>query len=268
MRLLIELEVMFFFETCVFMRIALKFAYNGHNFHGYARQPGLKTVEGDVIKTLIKHGFIEDAQESCFRSASRTDKGVSALGNVISFNTDKPIDNILKQINTKTEEILFYGIKEVEPDFYPRYAKQRIYRYYLKNNNFDMEKIISVASLFTGTHNFSNFARVEDGKNPVRTIDNIVVGENKQFFTIDFYAQTFLWYQIRRIVSAIEKYTISKISLNDIINGLKNAKEKNDFGVSKPDFLFLKDIIYNFKFIVYNEYFKRIKELKENIIKA
>ena len=148
------------------MRIALKFAYDGHIFHGYARQPGLKTVEGEIISILVREEYIKNAKDSIFRSSSRTDKGVSALGNVIAFNTDKPIDNILKQINTKTEEILFYGIKEVEPDFYPRYAKQRIYRYYLKNNNFDMEKIISAASLFTGTHNFSNFARVEEGKNP------------------------------------------------------------------------------------------------------
>ena len=42
------------------MRIALKFAYDGRNFHGYARQPQLKTVEGEIIKALIKHGFIED----------------------------------------------------------------------------------------------------------------------------------------------------------------------------------------------------------------
>jgi len=265
-RLLIELEVMFFFETCVFMRIALKFAYDGHIFHGYARQPGLKTVEGEIISILVREEYIKNAKDSIFRSSSRTDKGVSALGNVIAFNTDKPIDNILKQINTKTEEILFYGIKEVEPDFYPRYAKQRIYRYYLKNNNFDMEKIISAASLFTGTHNFSNFARVEEGKNPERTIDNIVVDENKQFFTIDFYAQTFLWHQIRRIVSAIEHSVSGKITNEDIFKALKKPEKKVDLGVSPPELLVLMNVIYDFEFNICSKELDKIKNLKDSLL--
>jgi len=265
-RLLIELEVMFFFETCVFMRIALKFAYNGHNFHGYARQPGLKTVEGEIISILVREEYIKNAKESMFRSSSRTDKGVSALGNVIAFNTDKPTNNILKQINTKTEEILFYGIKEVEPDFYPRYAKQRIYRYYLKNNGYNTDKLISVASLFTGTHDFTNFARVEEGKNPERTIDNIVVGENKQFFTIDFYAQTFLWHQIRRIISAIEKTATGKINEEQIIDALNKPELGVDYGVAPPEPLILKEIIYQFNFERNNLYLK-LKMFEDKIIK-
>ena len=37
------------------MRIALKFAYNGIEFQGYARQPKLKTVEGEIIDSLIQN---------------------------------------------------------------------------------------------------------------------------------------------------------------------------------------------------------------------
>ena len=40
------------------MRIGLKFAYDGSKFHGYARQPNLRTIEGELIKALIKNGFI------------------------------------------------------------------------------------------------------------------------------------------------------------------------------------------------------------------
>ena len=69
------------------MRIAIKFAYDGSNFYGYARQPLLRTVEGELIRGLIKHGIIEDTNDSCFRSASRTDKGVSAICNVAAFDT-------------------------------------------------------------------------------------------------------------------------------------------------------------------------------------
>ena len=60
------------------MRVAVKIAYNGKQFLGYARQPLLKTVEGDIIQNLEKKGIINSAKEALFRSASRTDKGVSA----------------------------------------------------------------------------------------------------------------------------------------------------------------------------------------------
>ena len=42
------------------MRLVIKFAYDGKKFHGYARQPNLKTVEGDLINNLIKQGIIKE----------------------------------------------------------------------------------------------------------------------------------------------------------------------------------------------------------------
>ena len=47
------------------MRLALKFAYDGRQFHGYAWQPQLKTVEGVVIKALIKHGLLRIQKNQC-----------------------------------------------------------------------------------------------------------------------------------------------------------------------------------------------------------
>lgn len=250
------------------MRIAIKFAYDGRKFHGYARQPQLKTVEGEIIKTLVRHSFIEDTKESCFRSASRTDKGVSALGNVIAFNTDSSKKHIFQTLKTDLIDILFYGIKDVESDFYPRHAKHRIYSYYLKNNNFDMERILATTSSFAGEHNFSNFARLEEFKDPVRTIDNIILTEQDDFLIIDFFAQTFLWNQIRRIVSAIEKVGRKKLEKEQIVEALQNPDKKIDFGLAPAQPLILKDIIYNFDF----EYDKKLLSMKsvlgENILSS
>ena len=248
------------------MRVALKFAYNGKNFYGYARQPNLKTVEGTIIDLLTGYGFIQNVKESMFRSASRTDKGVSSLGSVVAFNTEKSINNILQELNANSKEVLFYGIKEVEPDFYPRYAKQRIYRYYLKNKCFDVEKIISTASLFTGTHNFTNFARIEEGKNPERTIDNIIFGEMENFLTIDFYAQTFLWHQIRRIISSIQKVAGGKIDKCQILEALNNPDKKVDFGLSSAEPLILKDIVYDFDFEYNKKMLKKVDVLENQIL--
>ena len=123
------------------MRIAVKFGYNGKNFYGFARQPGLKTVEGRIIDILIDKKFITSPTNNHFRYASRTDKGVSAFGNVIAFNTDKNVNNLFDEINFD-EDIFFYGFKQVDEDFFPRYAKKRIYRYYLKDDNYNLDKII------------------------------------------------------------------------------------------------------------------------------
>ena len=202
------------------MRLAVKFAYDGKEFNGYARQPDQKTVESEIIKSLEKNGFIEDVKESFFRSASRTDKGVSALCNVIAFNTNQNNKQLLQKLTFKDSSIIIYGFKEVEPEFNPRYAKLRHYRYYLKLNNLDIEKILSSAAYFTGEHNFTNFARIESFKDPVRTIENIVITKDNDFLIIDFYAQTFLWHQIRRLISALIKVGSNKIDKTQIIEAL------------------------------------------------
>ncbi len=248
------------------MRFALKFAYNGVNFQGYARQPKLKTVEGKIIELLIQNNIIKDIKESKFRSASRTDKGASAIGNVIAFNTILTKNLIFKKLKNNKKDILFYGIKNVKKDFYPRYAKLRIYSYYLKKQNFDVNKIVDVASVFLGEHNFSNFARIESDKNPIRTIENIVLTEQDNFLIIDFYAQTFLWHQIRRIISAIEKFCNKKITKEKIEKALKNPNKKIDFGLAPSEPLILKDVIYDFKFDYEKNYLKKLKMVEKKII--
>jgi tRNA pseudouridine38-40 synthase len=250
------------------MRIALKFAYNGIEFQGYARQPKLKTVEGEILNLLIEKDIIEEVKESKFRSASRTDKGVSALGNVIAFNTLLTKNVVFKKLKNKKDGILFYGIKNVEPDFYPRYAKLRVYSFYLKKQDFDIYKIIDVASVFISEHNFSNFARVEVGKNPIRKIENIVITEQGNFFVIDFYAQTFLWHQIRRIISSIEKFLKKKITKEEIENALKNPDKKIDFGLSPAELLILKDVVYDFEFYYEKNYLKKLQNFKKQIISS
>ena len=250
------------------MRIAIKFAYDGKKFHGLARQPQFKTVEGDIIKALIKHGFIEDTEASCFRSASRTDKGVSSLGNVIAFNTDFSKKRVLQDLSDEFTDIIVYGVTDVKPDFYPRYTKLRWYRYYILRDDLDLERIMPTAASFTGEHDFSNFARVESFKDPVRTINNIVFTEGREFSIIDFYAQTFLWHPIRRIVSALEKVERGKLREKDIIEALENPDKKVDFGLAPAEPLILKDIVYDFEFEYDEKRLNGLNNLEYLILKS
>ena len=249
------------------MRVAVKFAYDGRKFHGFARQLQMETIEGNIIKALIRHGFIENTKESFFRSASRTDKGVSAICNVIVFNTDASKKRILQDLSSKFTNIIVYGIKDVGSDFNPRYAKLRWYRYYLNRDDIDLERVMSTAAVFTGEHDFSNFARVEPFKDPIRSIDNIVFTEEGNFLVLDFYAQTFLWHQIRRIISAIEKVERGKLEKEQIVAALCNPDKKMDFGLAPAEPLILKDIVYDFDFEYGNALMKKIKEFENKIIK-
>lgn len=248
------------------MRIALKFAYDGSKFYGYARQPNIRTVEDELIKALIKHGFIEDTYDSFFRSASRTDKSVSAFGNVIAFNTSISKKTILYNLSDEFKDIVFFGMKDVKSDFNPRYAKYRHYCYYLKIRDLDESKIITASSAFTGEQNFSNFARLEHFKDPVRIIDNIVFSKVDNYLLIDFYAQTFLWNQIRRIISALEKVGNGKLNKQNIVEALCNPDKKVDFGLAPAEPLILKDIVYDFDFEYDKKLLIKLEDLKKRIL--
>jgi len=250
------------------MREAVKFAYDGREFHGYARQPQLETIEGKIVKSLIKHGFIEDTNESHFRSASRTDKDVSALCNIIAFDADISKKHILQILSNEFTDIVVYGIKDVVPDFNPRYAKLRHYRYYLNGNDIDLERTMSTSAVFTGEHDFSNFARVESFKNPVRSIDNIVFTWKGNFLAIDFLAQTFLWHQIRRIISAIIEVEKGKIEKKGVIDALKNPDKKADFGLAPAEPLILKNIVYDFEFEYDENRLGELSKLEDSFIRS
>jgi len=250
------------------MRLALKFAYDGKFFSGYARQPGQRTVEQTVLDVLLHHQVLTDVRSSCFRTASRTDKGVSALGNVCAFDTSYPAGELLHLLSNHVPEIFIYGACEVSSGFYPRHAKQRIYRYYLDCNNLDMDKVLSAAACFTGQHNFQNFARVEPLKNPVRTIDVIILIEQRDFFILDFYAQTFLWNQIRRIVSALQKVGSGSLSLQDVNDALEHPEKKIDFQLAASKPLMLKDVIYDFSFKYTKDYKKTLTVLENTIVSS
>lgn len=248
------------------MRVAIKFAYDGKPFHGYARQPNLKTVEGELIKSLKENGYIQNPKIAALRSASRTDKGVSSLGNVLVFNTEKNINDLIIECNTSLHSILVYGKKIVDETFYPRYANRRIYKYYLLKDMINLNVINTIVSLFIGTHNFSNFARVESHKDPLRTIDDIHIKEIDLFYVLKFQAQTFLWHQIRRIVSAILEIESQKITKEDIIKALDNPEEQVDFGLASSFPLILEDILYNFNFETDKEALKKKEELEKHLL--
>jgi tRNA pseudouridine38-40 synthase len=248
------------------MRVALKIAYDGSDFHGYVRQPNLDTVEGELIKFFMKSGIIDSLEDAQMRVAGRTDKGVSSLGNVVVFISRCSPVEFIDRLNSELADIYVCGFKIVNDDFNPRHAYSRHYRYYLPDTDLDFTRIVAGASCFTGTHDFSNFARVEAKRNPVRTIENILVEQKMGCVVFDIFAQTFLWRQIRRMVASLEKIGLHTLENTDIVEALEKPNKKVDFGVAPAQPLILMNVQYEFEFVYIPDFQVHISRLEHRIV--
>src|SRR5690606_2308734 len=70
--------------------VRLRVAYDGTTLCGYQRQPKVRTVQSELEHALARMGV----QHSKLRGASRTDSGVHAEGNLVSFACDRQIPEV------------------------------------------------------------------------------------------------------------------------------------------------------------------------------
>ena len=187
------------------MRLAFSVSYIGTGFFGSQVQARERTVEGEFIAACLRLGLFADFKAAGFVSAGRTDRGVHARGQVIAFSTEFP-DRAIAALNAQLPpDCWCTGYAEVPDSFHPRYdAKSRTYRYYFAAPPGDVAAMDRAARLFTGTHDFSNFARVRD-KNPVRTVRVASVGEEAGLVLFAVTADSFLWHQVRCMATALSQ---------------------------------------------------------------
>ncbi|NJE07476.1 tRNA pseudouridine(38-40) synthase TruA [Thermococcus sp. M39] len=227
------------------MRIALKIAYDGTKFNGFQRQPELRTVEGEIIRVLQKLNLIESPDKANFKGASRTDKGVSAFGNVVAFNTENPKLAQPRILNHHLRDVWVLGIAQVPDDFHPRFwARSKIYRYYLVNEGFDVDAMRECGELFVGTHDFSAFARLEKFKDPIREIIRLEIAPKGDVIVIEIEGKSFLWEMVRRIVTALKLCGLGVIGTEDVRKML-NGKANKKLPPAPPENLVLWEIKYD-----------------------
>jgi tRNA pseudouridine38-40 synthase len=231
----------------VVWRAAIKLAYDGRSFMGSQRQPGERTVESELISALVKIGAIESADASRFRVASRTDRGVSALGNVVAFETDFPRAALLRAINSAVEDVYVYGVAEVPPSFSPRRARGRWYRYIMSSKDLDVSKVIECGNALQGRHDFRRFCKPE-GKSTVKTLESVSVREADGIMVIDLRGREFLRNMVRRLVASMVKAGEGKATLSEVVSALEG--KDITFGLAPAEGLTLMDIDYGFQFSV------------------
>ena len=250
-------------------RTALKIGYIGTNFHGFQRQPDLRTVEEELIYHLRKLDYIDDLKASRFRIAGRTDAGVHSLGNVISFQSEKEV-RVNEINNSLPDDIQILASAPVRYAFKPRYAQMRQYRYMLFQD-LDIDKLKEVAEVFKGTHNFTNFTKRHQ-KTTTGTIDDIKITQvdlddyHKREFPnlhdtlrpifVDIYGESFLWNMVRKMMRVFIDVNYGKLDVNDVYD-LLNPPEGSPrayIKVTEPDYLILMDIQYDGIKFTYDDY--------------
>lgn len=117
-------------------KIAIFVAYCGVGYQGMQKNPGAKTIEGDLEEALFKAGAISEDQYGDPRKvdwmrSARTDKGVSAVGQVVSgrFFIDPP--GLVERVNSHLpEQIRVLGYKRVTASFSAKkFCDRRRYEY-------------------------------------------------------------------------------------------------------------------------------------------
>jgi len=225
--------------------VALKLAYLGTKFHGFQRQPDLRTVEGELIKGLKAAGIIKDLEKSNYSIAGRTDRGVHALGNVVAFRTDKKI--IINHINNfLPKDIKILGSTGIPLGFKPRYAHRRHYRYVIQEDrwdeDWDLEKMQEAARFMEGTHNFRNFSKRNE-RNPIRTVELVRITKRNGNYLVDVFGMSFLWSMVRKMVSVILSAGKSETDVKDVKNFF-DPKCKVLIAPVFADGLILMDVCY------------------------
>jgi tRNA pseudouridine38-40 synthase len=203
-------------------RWALTVAWDGTPFRGWQRQPG-----GGTIQQIIEEALTEIlAGESVIVTASgRTDAGVHALGQVISFSTTTPRSDvaILRGLNARLPpEIAVLEARQVPLAFDPRrWTRRKLYRYRVLNravrcphrrgqvwyqrSPLDVSAMAAAMPALEGEHDFTSFrASGCTAAHPRRNLLSarlIEHGDDELHF--EFIGNGFLRYQVRNMVGTV-----------------------------------------------------------------
>jgi tRNA pseudouridine38-40 synthase len=207
------------------MKLAFSVAYLGEHFFGSQMQASERTVEGEFVAACRRLDLFADWREAGFAFAGRTDRGVHARGQVGAFKTDCP-ERAVDCLNLQLpRDCWCRGYAEVDSSFHPRYtARSRTYRYYLTEPSLDLESMARAAPDFEGTHDFSSFARA-DGRDPVRTIQQVRVWKEQSFTIIEVRGESFLWHMVRGMATLLSAIGAGRADREDILRLLESSKE-------------------------------------------
>ncbi len=203
-------------------------AYDGTNFNGFQRQAIKTSVQATFEEALRRLGW----QGRAIMPSGRTDSGVHARGQVISFNLDwkHPDIDLQNALNAfLPADIAVQSVTQVAAEFHPRYdALSRQYRYQLYwqsardplRDRFawrlerkpDIMLMQAAANDLLGEHDFIAFGKaLKEGATTTRRIFSADWVEEEDGMSFTIVGNAFLYHMVRRIV-----YVLVRIGLGDL----------------------------------------------------
>jgi tRNA pseudouridine38-40 synthase len=211
--------------------IKLTIAYDGSEYHGWQLQPGCVTVQGVLMEAL--RDLLGPRARVC--GASRTDAGVSALGQVglIQIDTPVPTENFAKAITDRLPESLAIVKAEDVPMGFDVIGdvKCKLYRYTIYCGPvrpvlhmrqcwhipaaLDVEAMRRAAALLVGKKDFKSFAAAKDQReDSIRTVFRCDVSEapaeGGRWIYVDAEGDGFLYNMVRNIVGTLVEVGIGR----------------------------------------------------------
>lgn len=235
--------------------------YDGTDYFGYQYQPEVPTVQGvleRVISRIVK-------QRVVVYGSGRTDAGVHAAGQVISFRTAGtiPIDRMCVAMNSLLPpSIAAVEAVEVDESFHARYsARSRLYSYDILNREvpsalesryswhvkrpLDVEAMDRCAQVLVGVHDFSSFACADrDDGSPMRDVAEISARRCGEHVIITLRANAFLRSMARIIVGTLVEVGLQLRPGSDIKRILEAADRKTAGKTAPAHGLCLMEVEY------------------------
>jgi tRNA pseudouridine38-40 synthase len=240
--------------------IALTIEYDGQAFHGWQFQPHIPTVQGVLQETL---SLVLREPIGPLHAAGRTDAGVHARGQVVSFTCTKNPD--LARLTNAVSSILkgrlsVISASIVPATFHPRRSSTgREYMYQILNRPspavlqagrvwhivrpLDLETLRAEAACLVGTHDFSSFRGATcSAISPIKTIQSAVWHREGELliFTV---VGGFLQHQVRIMVGTMVDRARGKLSR--CTEEILGARQRTAAGITAPPYgLTLNRVIY------------------------
>jgi tRNA pseudouridine38-40 synthase len=199
--------------------LKLTLEYDGTSFSGWAAQPGLRTVEGELRGAL--DGLFPGWRGLAV--AGRTDAGVHALAQVASFTASGgPLDSAADALNSRLpSDLKVIASEQVPADFDARYgarARSYVYRIWRRRapspfehrrslwwpRPVDLEALDTLAGLIAGTHDFRAFTPTETRHSSSRrTVLEAAWASTDDLLEFRIRADSFLRHMVRTLVGTM-----------------------------------------------------------------
>jgi tRNA pseudouridine38-40 synthase len=179
---------------------AYRIAYDGRPYHGFQRQPDVRTVEGTLFESLGALGITDGGKPAGYAAAGRTDAGVSALAQTVAFEAPEWLTPAA--LNSELPaDVRAWASAEAPTAFHATHdATRRRYTYWLHGTGLDVERARAALAAVSGRHDFHNLTTGE--ANTVRELDASMT-EATPFFRIAVAAGGFCRQLVRRVVALV-----------------------------------------------------------------